>query len=89
MINDEFKKNPLPVTKSDKELFAPIRKIPKKLVVDDRGMPMEVIIPWKAFREIEELLGLDLDAAACDDLKTARKDREERNKEAFVDLDSI
>jgi hypothetical protein len=50
---------------------------------------MEVIIPRKEYREIEELLGLDLDAAACDDLKKARQDREAKNKDAFVDLDSI
>jgi hypothetical protein len=89
MINDELKKKPVPGMKNDKEPYIPMRRIPRKLVLDDQGMPMEVIIPWKEFREIEELLGLDLDAAACDDLKTARQDREARKKEAFVDLDSI
>jgi hypothetical protein len=89
MINSELKKKPVPGMKNDKEPYISMRRIPRKLVVDDQGMPMEVIIPWKEFREIEELLGLDLDAAACDDLKTARQDREARKKEAFVDLDSI
>jgi hypothetical protein len=89
MINDELKKNPALRTKNDKGPYVPTIKIHRKLVVDDQGMPMEVIIPWKEYREIEELLGLDLDAAACDDLKKARQDREAKNKDAFVDLDSI
>jgi PHD/YefM family antitoxin component YafN of YafNO toxin-antitoxin module len=74
---------------NNKELHVPIRKIHRKLVVDDQGMPTEVIIPWKEYREIEELLGLDLDANARDDLKKARQDREAGNKKAFVDIDSI
>lgn len=59
------------------------------MVVDDKGMPSEVIIPWNEYRQIEELLGLDIDAAARDDLNQARKDREAKNNSAFVDLDSI
>jgi hypothetical protein len=89
MINKEFKKNSQSGTKCKQDPFVPMRRIPKKMVVDEQGMPMEVIIPWKAYQEIEELLGLDLDAAACDDLEAARKDREVRKKEAFVDIDSI
>jgi hypothetical protein len=53
----------------NKEPHVPIRKIHRKLVVDDQGMPTEVIIPWKEYREIEELLGLDLDVDARDDLR--------------------
>jgi hypothetical protein len=89
MINDELKKNPVPGTKGGKEPYLPMRRIHRKLVVDDKGMPTEVIIPWKEYQQIEELLGLDLDAAACDDLKKARQDREAKNNTAFVDLDSI
>ncbi len=29
----------------------------KKIVTDDKGNPLEVIIPWKEHKEIEELLG--------------------------------
>lgn len=89
MINDELKKNPVSMTDNNKEAYVPTIKIHKKLVVDDQGMPMEVIIPWKEYREIEELLGLDLDAAARDDLKKAQQDRKTKKKDAFVDLDSI
>lgn len=89
MINNELKTNPLPGAKEGKGPYFPMGRIHRKLVVDDKGMPSEVIIPWKEYRQIIELLGLDLDAAACDDLNQARKDREARNNSAFVDLDSI
>ena len=61
----------------------------KKLVVDEAGNPTEVIISWKDFLIIEELLGLDLDAEAIDDLETARQDREKGNVDAYIDLDDI
>ncbi len=88
MIKNEIKKNPVPGTKDGNAPYVPIR-IHRKLVVDERGLPTEVIIPWQEYREIEELLGLDLDAAACDDLKKARQDREAGKEDAFVDLESI
>jgi len=34
-----------------------MKALHKKLVIDDQGKPMEVIIPWKEFIEIVELLG--------------------------------
>ncbi len=61
----------------------------KKLVVDEHGIPKEVIIPWKEFQEIEELLGLDLSKEAVKDLQEARKDRESGKREAYIDLDEI
>lgn len=89
MINNETKRDPVPGTNNSKEPYLPIRRVHRKLVVDDKGMPTEVIIPWEEYKEIEELLGLDLNAAAHDDLKKARQDRESGNNTAFVDLDSI
>jgi PHD/YefM family antitoxin component YafN of YafNO toxin-antitoxin module len=61
----------------------------KKIVLDEKGKPTEVIIPWKKYKEIEELLGLDLDKKAIQDLMQARKDREKGKKDAYVELDSI
>jgi len=61
----------------------------KKIVVDEKGKPNEVIIPWKKYKEIEELLGLDLDKKAIEDLRQAQKDRERGKKDAYVELDSI
>lgn len=89
MINDELKENPAPGTKGSTKPYFQIKRIHRKLVVDDKGMPTEVIIPWKEYQLIEELLGLDLDTDAYDDLKKARQDREAKNNSAFVDLDSI
>lgn len=63
--------------------------IHKKLVVDDRGNPLEVIIPWSEYEEIAELLGLDLDPAAIGDLRQARRDRESGDPEAYLPLESL
>jgi PHD/YefM family antitoxin component YafN of YafNO toxin-antitoxin module len=66
-----------------------MRRIPRKLVVDEHGNPVEVIIPWEEFQEIEEALGLDLDDSAIDDLREAGRDREAQRADAFLDLDTI
>ena len=63
--------------------------ISKRYIVDEQGNPKEVIIPMEDFRRIEELLGLDLDDEAVQNLREARKDREGGNKDAYVELDSI
>ena len=64
-------------------------RLHKKIIVDEKGKPTEVIIPWKEYKELEELLGLDLDKKAIEDLKQARKDREKGKEDAYVDMDSI
>ncbi|CAN2042628.1 conserved hypothetical protein [Candidatus Magnetomoraceae bacterium gMMP-15] len=63
--------------------------IHKKIVVDDHGTPLEVIIPWADFCHIEKILGLDLDFGALEDLRQARSDRENGNYDAYTDLDDI
>ena len=63
--------------------------IPKKIVYDENGKPVEVILPWEVFQEIEETLGLDLDEKATEALKEARKDRESGRKEAYISLEEI
>ena len=63
--------------------------IQKKIVLDDKGNPLEVIIPWDQYKEIEETLGLDLDDKAREDLNQAKRDRNEGNMDAFVDLDQV
>ncbi len=63
--------------------------IHKKIVVDDKGNPKEVIIPWNEYKEMEELLGLDLDEEAISDLKQAQKDRVAGKEETYLDIDSI
>ena len=61
----------------------------KKIVTDDKGNPLEVIIPWKEYKKIEELLGADFTKEVIEDLKQAKIDRENSNKDAYVDLESI
>lgn len=61
-------------------------EIHKKTFFDEEGKPREVLIPWEEFREIEEVLGLDLGADAVADLREARKDRESGNTAAYVDF---
>jgi PHD/YefM family antitoxin component YafN of YafNO toxin-antitoxin module len=61
----------------------------KKIVIDNRGNPTEVIISWKDYKEMEELLGLDLDRNAVQDIKQAKMDRKSAKKDAYMDLDSI
>lgn len=34
-------------------------EIHKKVVVDDTGVPQEVIIPWAEFQQIQEMLSLN------------------------------
>ena len=63
--------------------------ITKKVVYDENGKPVEVIIPWEVFREIEEVLGLDLDEEAREALREARQDREAGRTEAYVSLEEI
>ena len=56
------------------------------MVVNEHGQPMEVIIPWENYLEIEELLGLDLDELAIDDLRQGRSDRKQRKGDAYLNL---
>ena len=63
--------------------------INKKYIVDKDGHPKEVVISMKDYKKLEELLGLDLDKETIGQLKKARKDRENGNKAAYIDLDAI
>jgi len=63
--------------------------IQKKLVVDERGQPQEVIISWEQYQQIIEMLGLDLDEAAKAELREARRDRIAEKRDAYVTLNAI
>jgi PHD/YefM family antitoxin component YafN of YafNO toxin-antitoxin module len=63
--------------------------IQKKIVVDENGVPQEVIIPWEQFCELSEALGLDLDDEAMADLRAAREDLEKGDKSAFSALSEV
>lgn len=63
--------------------------VPKKIVVDEQGKPLEVILPWTAFCEIAETLGWDLGAEAEADLRETRRDLETGQRQAFIPLSSL
>ena len=63
--------------------------IRKKIVIDDRGNPREVIISWAQFRELSEALGLDLDEKAKADLRATRRDIKRRNTAAFKPISAL
>jgi hypothetical protein len=63
--------------------------IHKKVVKDVNRSPNEVIIPWEEYKKIEESLALDLSQEAIEDLKQAKVDRDNSNKDAYIDLESI
>lgn len=64
-------------------------RIRKEYIIDETGKPTKVIIPLSDFRLLEEMLGLDLDEDALDDLIQARYDRESGNSDAYSALDDI
>ncbi len=63
--------------------------IHKKIVVDERGKPQSVLIPWEEFCELSEALGLDLDKRAKADLRATRRDLKRRKTTAFKPLSEI
>jgi hypothetical protein len=63
-----------------------VTPIPKKIVVDEHGDPVEVIVPWAAFCQIAEAFGWDLDENAKGDLREARADIEAKRGDAFIPL---
>ncbi len=63
--------------------------ISKKVVYDEEGKPVEVILSWKDYQKIEEILGLDLDEEAIRALEEAKGDREQGKKDAYVALEEI
>ncbi|MEA3212528.1 MAG: hypothetical protein QOE70_5585 [Chthoniobacter sp.] len=63
--------------------------IQKKIVIDEHGKPLEVIISWEQFCELTEALGLDLDEEAITDLREAKRDWESGDRTAFVPLSEL
>ena len=61
----------------------------KKIVLDENGNPTDVIIPYKEFLELEEILGLDLEEEVKWHLRQDYNERESSKKEFYVELDEI
>ena len=66
-----------------------IATVAKKVVVNEQGTPVEVILSWKTFQEISEAMGWDLDATAKADLRQTRRDLAKGNRKAFVTLSAL
>lgn len=66
-----------------------IATVAKKVVVNEQGTPVEVILSWKTFQEIAEAMGWDLDATAKSDLRQSRRDLAKGNRKAFVPLSAL
>jgi|GEM_PF-757013 len=66
-----------------------IAAVAKKVVVNEQGTPVEVILSWKTFQEIAEAMGWDLDATAKGDLRKTRRDLAKGNRKAFVPLSAL
>jgi hypothetical protein len=58
--------------------------ITRKIVVDDKGEPTDVIIPYGQFVEMVEAFGLDLEQSAQEELREAMGDCREKRRENFV-----
>ena len=60
--------------------------IAKKLVLNDQGAPVEVIIAWSDYQDLAERLGWDLEEADVADLLDAKADWKAGNNDAFTAL---
>jgi hypothetical protein len=63
--------------------------LPKKLVVDETGRPIEVIIPYQVFVDFIEEHGLDITEEDRQGILDAEKDIAEANAEAFISLEDL
>ncbi len=66
-----------------------IKKVIHNLRKDANGEAKLEKVEWEEYKKIEESLGLDLTQEAIEDLKQAKIDRDNSNKDAYVDLESI
>lgn len=58
--------------------------ITRKIVVDEKGEPTDVIIPYGQFVEMMEAFGLDLGEAEQAELREALGDGRDKRRENFV-----
>ncbi len=63
--------------------------INQRIVLDEKGEPSEVIIPYAQFQELSERYGWDLDDVEEEELREAIADSDTGNREAFVSASDI
>lgn len=61
----------------------------KKIVLDAKGDPVEVIIPYKQFVQFFEAYGFDLTQEDENDIREAEQDRKNGNATAFISLEKL
>jgi hypothetical protein len=63
--------------------------ITRKIVLDEKGEPTEVIIPYGQFVEMMEVFGLDLGKSDQDELREALNDSRDKRRENFMSASEI
>ncbi len=63
--------------------------ITKKIVLDQKGAPSDVIIPYEQFVELSEIYGWDLDEEEQGDLAAALADSRAGNRDAFLPASEV
>lgn len=63
--------------------------ISKKIVVDEHGKPLEVIIAWDDFQDLAERMGWDVTEPEVADLQAAKRDWENGDRDSFVPLSAL
>ncbi len=63
--------------------------ITKKIVLDEKGTPSEVIIPYGQYVELSEIYGWDLDEAEEEGLAAALADSRMGSRDAFVPASEV
>jgi hypothetical protein len=63
--------------------------VPKKIVVDEKGSPLEVIISWADYQDLAERLGWDLPESEAAELQEAIADWRAGNQDAFVPISEV
>ena len=66
-----------------------VASLEKKIVVDEKGKPLEVIIPYEQYVEFVETYGLDLSEEEKASLREAQADLAAGNKDAFVSMEEV
>ena len=61
-------------------------RVRRKIVYDENGKPVEVLISWEDFRKIEQTLGLDLEEEVKEHLRNLK---EETKPEDYVSLEEL
>jgi hypothetical protein len=63
--------------------------ITRKIVLDEKGEPTEVIIPYGQFVEMMEVFGLDLGKSDQDELRESLNDSRDKRRENFMSASEI